>query len=83
MRAAEAGREFLRATNTGISAIIDHHGGLRARSPQFEPYVLEGEVTPRRGSTPVVRLGQWPLVGTGLLLLLGAIKRSTQSLHSD
>jgi apolipoprotein N-acyltransferase len=83
VRAAEAGREFLRATNTGISAIIDHHGGLRSRSPQFEPYVLKGEVTPRTGSTPFVRLGHGPLALACLLLLLCAIKRSTQSLCSD
>ena len=31
MRALEAGRQMLRATNTGISAIIDERGRIRAR----------------------------------------------------
>jgi len=52
MRALEAGRVMLRATNTGISAIIDHRGRVVSRSGQFEPEVLGGEVSARTGTTP-------------------------------
>jgi apolipoprotein N-acyltransferase len=68
MRALETGRYLLRATNTGISAIIGPDGALLATSPQFEVHVLTGELRPMRGATPYVRLGNAPVV---LVLLLG------------
>jgi len=69
VRALEAGRPLLRATNTGISAIIDHRGRVSARSPQFEPYVLTGEADARSGPTPFVRYGHWPVYAVSALLL--------------
>ncbi len=71
-RALEAGRFLLRATNTGISAIIDQQGRLVARSPQFEVDVLSAEVTPMTGLTPYARWGNWGPV-TVLLLGLGTM----------
>jgi len=71
LRAAETGRYLLRATNTGISAIIGPRGEVVARSPQFAVDLLRGEITPRSGATPYVRLGDWPAAGLALLLLLG------------
>jgi apolipoprotein N-acyltransferase len=70
MRAAETGRYMLRATNTGISAIIDHRGAVVARSPQFKTDLLQGLVIPRAGATPYVRLGDWLAVALACLLLL-------------
>jgi apolipoprotein N-acyltransferase len=76
MRAAETGRYMLRATNTGISAIIGPHGRVLAESPQFETDLLQGRVTPLRGSTPYVRWGDWLPVGlAGLLVLVGGCPR--------
>jgi apolipoprotein N-acyltransferase len=72
MRALEAGRELLRATNTGITAIIDHHGRVVDRIPQFERAVLSGTVQPRQGITPYVRWLDWPVLIMVGLLLLGA-----------
>ena len=57
MRAIETARPMLRATNTGITSIIDHHGVERARLPWFARGVLEGTVTGREGITPYVRFG--------------------------
>jgi len=57
MRAREAERYMARATNTGISAIIDERGWVTAQSGLFRTEVLQGEVQPRRGATPYVRLG--------------------------
>jgi apolipoprotein N-acyltransferase len=62
MRAVETGRQAIRATTTGISALIDHHGRFIATSPQFEQDVLEGEVQPRSGATPYVRWGNIPVL---------------------
>ena len=52
LRAMEAGRYLLRATNTGISAVIRPDGSLAGTSPQFETDVLEAAVQPNAGATP-------------------------------
>ncbi|MGD2137084.1 MAG: apolipoprotein N-acyltransferase [Gammaproteobacteria bacterium] len=70
MRARETGRPMLRATNTGISAIIDHRGQVTARSPQFEQYVVSGSIVPRQGATPYVMAGNAPVVVLCLLCVL-------------
>lgn len=66
-RAAETGRYMLRATNTGITAIIAHNGEVVARAPQFETVVLSGEAVPRSGATPYVRWGDVPVIIAALL----------------
>jgi apolipoprotein N-acyltransferase len=73
VRALEAGRPMLRATNTGISAIIDHRGELVQQSEQFEIAVIRGSVTPMQGATPYVQLGNTPIVllSVACLLLCG------------
>ena len=78
MRAIEAGRPMLRATNTGITAIIDHHGVERARLPWFTRGILEVEVTGREGVTPYVRFGDAPAAGLAALLLVLAIFAARQ-----
>lgn len=75
MRARETERYLLRATNTGISAIIDERGRVRQRTPQFEVAVLTGPVQPRSGATPYVRWGNWPVVCGVLLMLLLCLRR--------
>lgn len=72
MRALETGRFLLRSTNTGISALIDHRGELRAVSPHFKTAVLTGLVTPMQGLTPYVRWGNAAVVILALSMLLGA-----------
>lgn len=76
MRALENGRWLLRATNNGVSAIVDERGIIRARLPQFEAGVLRGEYRRMRGLTPYARLGDWPLlavllIGFGAALTMG------------
>ncbi|MCB1775078.1 MAG: apolipoprotein N-acyltransferase [Gammaproteobacteria bacterium] len=73
MRAVETGRYLLRATNTGISAIIDQRGKLLALSPQFEPAVLGGEVLPLRGATPFVSWGNTAVLLLALSMLAPAL----------
>lgn len=71
MRSLETGRAMLRATNDGVTALIDHDGRLIATFPQFQPGVLTGSVQPRTGLTPYVRYGNWPVLA--LLWLAVAI----------
>ncbi|MEE8094467.1 MAG: apolipoprotein N-acyltransferase [Gammaproteobacteria bacterium] len=70
VRAAEAGRYILRATNTGVSGIIDPHGRVVARSPQFEPHVLKGAVQGFTGITPYARWGNYGVIIGALVVLL-------------
>jgi apolipoprotein N-acyltransferase len=65
----EAGRPLLRATNTGITAVVDADGRVLARHPQFERGVLRATVQPRTGATPYVRTGDGPLLIICLAML--------------
>jgi apolipoprotein N-acyltransferase len=52
MRALEFGRPFLRATNNGITAAIDHQGNVIKKIPQFKEAVLKVQVPLTTGLTP-------------------------------
>jgi len=69
-RALETGRPVLRAVNSGISAVIDHHGRVLARLEPNDLALLEATVVPREGITPFVRYGFAPLP---ILLLLSSL----------
>ncbi len=60
-RALEFGIPVIRATNNGISGIVDHKGQLVARLPQFQAGVLDYALSPTMGATPYGRFGNWPL----------------------
>jgi apolipoprotein N-acyltransferase len=80
MRALETGRMMLRATNTGVTAIIDAKGRMLASLPLFTTGSLTGEIQGYAGSTPYVRWGNapvlalWGILGIGLLVA-AAIRR--------
>ena len=79
MRALESGRMMLRATNTGVTAIIDKKGRVLASLPLFTAGSLAGTIQGYAGSTPYVRWGNAPvLIAWGVLvigLMLIAIRR--------
>jgi apolipoprotein N-acyltransferase len=58
-RALEAGRYMLRATNTGMTAVIDPRGRVEAVAPEFTRAVLTREVRGHTGATPYVVLGNY------------------------
>ena len=68
MRALEAGRWMVRATNTGVTAAIDERGRVVRRLPAFTVGTLLQSVTPRSGTTPYVRWGN-----SAALLLAAAV----------
>ena len=62
MRALETGRMMLRATNTGLTAIIDEKGRIVASLPPFTTGTLAGAIQGYAGSTPYVRWGNVPVL---------------------
>ncbi len=80
MRARENGRYMVRATNNGISALINERGEIVAQAPQFEAATLSGTVQLFTGRTPWSRWGDWPLlVLSGLLLLMNSYQIRTSA----
>jgi apolipoprotein N-acyltransferase len=69
MRALEVGRNAIRSTNTGISAFIGFDGELLAVGEQFEPQQMTADIEPRRGMTPYVQYGNWPIIGLCLAIM--------------
>ncbi len=61
MRARELGRYMIRATNNGVSAIINADGEIVARTRQFTAETLQGNVLVYAGTTPFARFGSWPV----------------------
>ena len=61
-RARESERVMIRASNTGLSSIINWKGGVDSHAPQFQKAVLKGEAQPRSGITPYVAYGDAPVM---------------------
>ncbi len=68
MRAIETGRYLLRATNNGVTAIINDKGKVVKQSPQFVAASLDAKVKLFSGSTPYSVIGNY-----GVLLMIGLI----------
>jgi apolipoprotein N-acyltransferase len=77
VRAAEAGRYLLRATNTGVTAVVDAHGRVVDELPQFEAGLLKATVRGYTGATPYARVGNYlvVLVCSGALVAVLAVAR--------
>ena len=71
---------MLRATNTGITAIIDARGEVLARLPQFTEGILSGEAQGYSGATPYVRWGNLPVVVACFALLAVLVFRWRRAL---
>ncbi len=79
MRALELGRPLLRATNSGITAIVNEYGQEMARAPQFTATTLSANVAVVRGTTLYQHWGSITTWLTALLIALcgvfGIVKR--------
>ncbi len=62
MRSLETGRWFIRATNNGITVLIDEKGKIIKQAPQFERTVLRGTVPTFTGNTPFMYVGSMPIL---------------------
>lgn len=76
MRAAETRRYMIRATNNGVSAVIDERGQVLAQTDQFVRTTLLSSIYAAEGDTAFMRFGSWPI---GLIcfsfLLMGFVQR--------
>ena len=77
MRSLETGRPMLRATNTGVTAVIDHRGEVGAQLPPYQRDSLTATVQGMRGATPYMLAGNLPVLILAAVLLL-AIWRSAR-----
>lgn len=70
-RALETGRFMVRATNTGMTAIINPKGQIVAQLKPDIAAVLEGNIQGYQGNTPYMSLGSsWPLAMISLLIVI-------------
>lgn len=79
MRALETGRYMLRATNTGMTAVIAPDGRVEAVAPEFTQAVITHEVAGMRGTTPYVRWGNYAALALCLIALAAALLRRNQA----
>lgn len=77
LRAIEEGLPIIRATPTGVSAIIDADGRVLALIPAKQPGAIELEIPPANPPTLFARLGNLmaAIVGVTLLALAVAIRQ--------
>jgi apolipoprotein N-acyltransferase len=70
MRALELQRPLLRATNNGVTAIVDEFGQFIEKAPQFKAATVSAELYPVNGDTWYKQFGLW---GAFILALLGLL----------
>jgi len=68
-RAIETGRSMLRATNTGITAVIGPRGEVLAAAPEFEIATVTYAVQGYGGATPYVRWGNTAMLALCAVLI--------------
>lgn len=79
-RAIEHHRYLVRATNTGISAIVDPLGRVVTESPLFDRASLSGDVAMMTGRTLYQTLGDWPgWLGLALAIYMVFVGRRRRS----
>jgi apolipoprotein N-acyltransferase len=82
LRSVEVRKAMIRATNTGISAVIDPAGRITIETPIFKRAVFIKQVPLLKGKTLFVRLGPWLvylcLFGVLATLLQRALSRNNR-----
>jgi apolipoprotein N-acyltransferase len=72
LRALETGRPMLRATNTGMTAVVEPDGSVRAQLPAFTRGVLQVLVRGTEGTTPYLRYGNALVLAVCALIVAAA-----------
>ena len=76
LRSLETGLPALRATNTGITAVLGPDGKILAELPKLTQGVLKNSIQTYSGTTPYVMWGNIPILSLScLLIILGWIRQ--------
>lgn len=75
LRSLESGLPALRATNTGITAVLGADGRVLANLPEFTQSTLVTQVQGYSGKTPFVIWGNLPILSISCLLLIWGFLR--------
>ena len=75
LRSIETGLPALRATNTGITSVLDHHGKVLQSLPEFTQATLSTQVQAYSGKTPYVIWGNFPILMISCLMLIWGFVR--------
>ncbi len=75
MRSVEHRRYMVRATNTGVSAVVDPVGRVLVQTPTFRIEARDAVVHLMRGKTVYEVVGDWPLWALAALTAVGAFVR--------
>lgn len=79
MRALESGRYMIRATNNGLSGIIDERGNTLVQGGRFTQETITGEIRIATGNTPFLLWGSWPVILSCIgLMVLAAVLSSAR-----
>ena len=80
-RAAENGRYMVRATNNGVSAMIDHKGQITAQSEQFVQTSLSADLKIFAGRTPysIVKSAPLFILCAGILFFFVLVRKRGKS----
>ena len=81
-RALETGRYMLRATNTGVTAVINPRGRVEKSAPEFTRAIVTHDVPGFQGATPYVRWGNYGVLfiiamSIGIAACVGARRNKT------
>ena len=71
-RALETGRFMLRATNTGVTAVVDPRGEVVAAAPGFTVATVTHTIRGYGGATPYVRWGNYAALALCIALIAAA-----------
>ena len=75
LRAIESGLPLMRAANTGVSAVIDARGQVRAELGLNRAGRIDAALPGALPPTPWARLGDWPAVLAAAAAVLVAMRR--------
>lgn len=76
LRSLETGLPAIRATNTGITAVLESDGTVSQQLPQFTQGILSASVQAYEGKTPYVIWGNMPILSiSGLLIIFCWIRK--------
>ena len=77
MRAFENGKPVVRATNSGVTALISATGDVTHMAPLYQQAQLTGEVTLMEGQTPYNSGLNWPIFLLSVGLILCGFRRNS------